>query len=330
MSLSACHTPSPQYRVIESNFMEFDNLFTPIDTIRFDASVPFGTLGFVDLSDQGEFLVMDFPVGPVHVFTAFGRHVRTTDISQCSSNDSGILWSARFLKNGGVVVVTSRGVYVLNADGSCDQRLSKIPPNFPSFCERQDTVYFMNHKRRWSPQIHAYSLESGNVRNYNLRKPRFPLSTAAGWGNTGHQIACFDRGIFYRYAESSDGEPLWLGSDPVLFRPMSYRPPERDATARSRSIFNSQLEELAREFTYSKAIYGLDQNHRMVTFEEPAEFNMNIVNMDTETGISTKDLRGLNIELTKNGLMYTFGGYELLPSGERGNRTLVVWQFQSF
>ena len=310
--------------------MEFDDLFTPIDTIRFDASVPLGTLGSVDLSDEGEFLVMDFPVGPVHVFTASGRHVRTTDISQCSSNDSGILWSARFLKNGGVVVVTSLGVYLLNADGSCNQRLSRIPPSFPSFCERQDTVYFMNHKRRWSPQIHAYSLESGNVRNYNLRKPRFPLSTAAEWGNTGHQIVCFDRGIFYRYAESSDGEPLWPRSDPVLFQPMSYRPPERDATARRRSIFRSQLEELVREFTYSDGIYGLDQNHRMITFEEPAEVNMIIVNMDTETGISTKDLRGLNIELTKNGLMYTFGDYELLPSGERGNRTLVVWRFQPF
>ncbi|MCY3594473.1 MAG: hypothetical protein OXH01_04435 [Bacteroidetes bacterium] len=310
--------------------MEFDDLFTPIDTIRFDASVPFGTLGSVDLSDQGEFLVMDFPSGPVHVFTASGRHIRTTDISQCSSDRTGYIWSARFLKNGGVVVVTSRAVYVLNADGSCSQRLSKIPPNFPSFCERQDTVYFMNHKRRWTPQIHAYSLESGKVRNYNLRKPRFPLSTAAEWGNTGHQIACFDRGIFYRYAESSDGEPLWPGSDPVLFQPMFYRPPERDVTARGNDGLNAQMEELKSEFTYSDGIFGLDQNHRMVTFEETAEFNMNIVNMHTETGISTTYDESLSIELTKNGLMYTFGGYELLPSGERGNRTLVVWQFHPF
>ncbi|MCY3487707.1 MAG: hypothetical protein OXH34_04635 [Bacteroidetes bacterium] len=90
------------------------------------------------------------------------------------------------------------------------------------------------------------------------------------------------------------------------------------------------MEELKSEFTYSDGIFGLDQNHRMVTFEETAEFNMNIVNMHTETGISTTYDESLSIELTKNGLMYTLGGYELLPSGERGNRTLVVWQFHPF
>ena len=310
--------------------MEFDDLFTPIDTIRFDASVSIGGYSFVDLSDQGEFLVTDFSAGKIFIFTAFGRYVRTIDLSQCNPDD-GSIQSARFLKNGFVVAVTYWGVYAFGADGSCKQQISDIPRNYPSFCERQDTVYFMNHQRRRSPQIYAYSLESGKVRNYNLRKPRFPISTAGKRGNLGRQIACFDRGIFYRYAESSDGEPLWPGDDPVLFQPMSYRSPERDVAGRGGNIeFRSQLEELESEFTYSDGIYELDQNHRMVTFEEPAEVNMNIVNMDAETGIGTTELRGSNIEFTKDGLMYTWGDYELLQSGDRGNRTLVVWQFHPF
>lgn len=331
--ISACQFSGPRYRVVESDFMEFEDLFTPIDTIRFDASVPIGRFTFLDQSDQGEFLVTDFPMVQLHIFTASGRHVRTFEASGCNLEDSKLPLSARFLKGGGMIITTYRGVYAFNADGSCKQQLLEIPPDYPSFCERQDTVYFINHKRR-IPQIYAYSLESGIVRDYDLRKPRFPISTAAGVGDMGHirrQIACFDHGIFYRYAESSDGELLWPGSDPVLFQPISYRPPERDATSRKRDRFRSQLQELAREFTYSNEIFELDQNHRMVTFGHPTGVNiMNIVNMDTETGISTTDDQSMEIVLTKKGLMYTLGDRELLPSGETGNGTLEVWQFHPF
>lgn len=329
VSVSACQSSGPQYRVIESGFTKFEDLFTLVDTIRLDASVLIGQIGFVDMSDRGEFLVTDDVMRTLHVFTASGRHVRTIDISRCNPEDGGSLLSARFLTKGGMIATTPRGVYTINPDGSCNQRLLEIPPNRPSFCERQDTVYFMNHVAR-PPQIHAYSLESGNVRNYDLRKPKFPSSTAVKMGYIGRQIACFDRGIFYRYAESSDGEPLWSASDPVLFQPKSYRPPERDATAREMNILTSQLRELAYEFTYSHGIFGLDENHRLVTFQYPTEFNMNIVNMDAETSISTTDNQNLGIMLAKEGRMYTLGDYELLPSGETGNRTLEVWQFHPF
>lgn len=330
--VSACQFSGPRYRVVESDAMEFEDLFTPIDTIRFDASVPIGRFTFLDQSDRGEFLVTDFPMGVLHIFTASGRHVRTFKTLQCNPEESGLSLSARFLKGGGMIVTTYRGVYAFNADGSCKQQLLEVPSDYPSFCERQDTIYFINHKRR-IPQIYAYSLESGIVQDYNLRKPRFPISTAAGIGDMGYtrrQIACFDHGIFYRYAESSDGEPLRPGSDPVLFQPRSYRPPERDATARNQNQFRSQLQELAREFTYSNGSFELDQSHRMVTFEDSTGVNMNIVNMDTEIGISTTDDQSLDIVLTKKGLMYTLGDRELLPSGETGNRTLEVWQFHPF
>lgn len=329
VSISACQTSGPQYRVMESDFMEFEDLFTPVDTIRLDASVLIGQIGFVDMSDRGELLVTDDVMRTLHVFTASGWHIRTIDISLCNPEDGGSLLSARSLMEGGMIVTTPWGVYTVNADGSCNQRLLEIPPNRTSFCERQDTVYFMDHVTR-PPQIHAYSLESGNVRSYNLRKPKFPRSTAVKIGYIGRQIACFDHGIFYRYAEDSDGEPLWSGNDPVLFRPMSYRPPERDATAQGMNNLTSQLQKLAHEFTYSDGIFELDENHRMVTFQYPTKVNMNIVNMDAEIGISTTDDQNLGIMLTKKGLMYTLGDYELLPSGETGNRTLEVWQFHPF
>lgn len=67
-----------------------------------------------------------------------------------------------------------------------------------------------------------------------------------------------------------------------------------------------------------------------MTFEYPAEMNVNIMNMDTETSVSATDKHNLGIMLTRNGLMYTLGDYEQLPSDEKGNRVLEVWQFHPF
>ncbi len=308
--------------------MEFEDLFTPVDTVRLDASVLVGGINFIDLSDQGEFLVTDDITRSLHIFTASGRHVRTIEVSRCNPEDDGRLRSARFLKSGSIMATTPWGVYVINADGSCKPRSLELPPNRPSFCERQDTVYILSPRTR-PPQIHAYSFESGIVRDYDLRKPKFPRTTDIKRGYEGREIACFDRGVFYRYAEGSDGEPLWPGSDPVVFQPMSYRPPERDITSQGNDR-GYELQRLAREFTYSDGIFELDGDHRMVTFQYPTEVNVNIVNMDTGTSVSTAKDPYIIIMLARNGLIYTLGDYEQLSSGKTGNRVLEVWQFHPF
>jgi len=56
--------------------------------------------------------------------------------------------------------------------------------------------------------IYGYSIESSTVQEYELSKPKFPRSTGIIRGYEGRSISCFDRGVFYRYSESSDGEPL--------------------------------------------------------------------------------------------------------------------------
>ena len=326
--VSACQLSGPQYRVVESDFMEFEDLFTPVDTVRFDASVLIGQINYVDISDQGEFLVADDVMRVLHIFTASGRHIRTIEISRCNPEDGGHPLSARFLRNGDIIATTAQGVYMLNADGSCKQRLLELPPNRPSFCERQDTVYFLDQRQR-PPQIYAYSVESGALRDYDLRKAEFPRTTAVKGGYIGRQVACFDHGIFYRYSESSDGEPLWSGSDPVVFQPMSYRPPERDITSQGNDRAY-ELRELAYKFTYSNGIFELDKNHRMVTFQYPTEVNVNIVNIDAENSVSTTKDPSIFIVLVEDGLMYTLGDYEQLSSGETGNKVLEVWQFHPF
>ncbi len=308
--------------------MEFEKLFTLLDTVRFDASVLIGRKNFTDLSDNGEFLVTDDVSGAVYIFESSGRHIRTFGVSRCNPEDRGRLLSARFIGDGSIITTTSQGVYALNPDGSCKRRLLELPPNRSSFCERRDTVYFMSPGVRLS-QVHAYSIESGIVQHFDLRPPKFPRTTSIKVGYVGRQIACFRQGIFYRYSESSDGEPLWTGRSYTVYQPSSYRSPQRDLTAHGNDR-SSQLMELAREFTYSNGIFKLDQDHRMVTYQYPAKVNINIVNMNTQASVSTATAPGTGIALTKNGLMYVSGDYEQLPSGEVGNRTLEVWQFHPF
>ena len=326
--ISACQPEGVHYRVVDSSeYVEAEDLFTPVDTVRFDASVLIGSVTFVDMSGKGEFLLTDHVMRALHVFTASGNHIRTFKVTQCNPEHDGMLLSAKYLENGNIIVVTDQGVYAFNADGSCKERLPTRIPDSASFCERQDTIYFMSPSRRPYPQIHAYSIESGEVRDYNLRAPLFPRVTGIKRGYRGRQIACLEPGVYYRYAEGSDGEPLFLDNDPVVHRPMFYRPPTRGLRSQGGNRIG-ELMDLAKEFTYSDGLFDLDDAHRLVTFQYPSEVNMNIVNMDTQTSVSTKS--DLFIKLARDGFLYVAGDYELLPSGEMGNKTLEVWQFHPF
>lgn len=51
---------------------------------------------------------------------------------------------SKILSNGEMIVINPWGVYALNTDGSCKQHALNILPNLPSFCEREDSVYFFD------------------------------------------------------------------------------------------------------------------------------------------------------------------------------------------
>ena len=325
----ACQPRGPSYSVVDSDSMESEDLFAPVDTVRFDASVLIGTMRFVDVSDQGDFLITDDQSKAFHVFSAGGNHVRTFTAKQCNPEDSGWLLSARFLKGGGMIATTSSGVYAFNADGSCERRIIDVPSNRSSFCEWRGSAYFLEYKLL-IPKVYAYAIESGIVRDYDLRKPEFPGVTSVKGGLIGRHIACFDDGVFYRYPESSDGEPLFPGNAPVIHRPTFYRHPQRDMINTSNmSARMDDLMDLSREATYTSGIFDLDEVHRLVTFEPSrARTPLNIVNTETQTSVST--VTDLRFKLAKHGFLYVLGDFEPLPSGEFGNQMLERWRFSPF
>ena len=309
--------------------MDSEDLFRPADTVRFDASVLIGSMRFVDVSAQGEFLITDDVSKAFHVFSSSGNHVHTFTAYQCNPEDRGHLLSARFLTGGRMIATTSSGVYAFNADGSCEKRLLEITANRPSFCEWRGSAYFLVLNLP-TPKIYAYSIESGVVRDYDLRKPKFPGVTSVKRGRIGRQIACFDHGVFYRYPESSDGEPLFPGNAPVIHRPTFYRPPQRDMKKiDDMGPRMDDLMELSREATYTSGLFELDEIHRLVTFETSRyRTPLNIVNTETQTSVST--VTDLRFKLAKHGFMYVLGDFEPLPSGEVGNRMLELWRFSPF
>ena len=328
-SVLGCKSQGSQPAVVDAVDMESADLFRPVDTVRFDATVIVGIMRFVDVSDSGDFLITDGVAEAFHVFTASGNHIRTFSAKLCNPEDRGFGLSARFMSDGSMIAVTSSGIYAFNTDGTCKKRLLDLPTNRPSFCEWQGSVYFLDEALH-IPKIYAYSLESGVVRDYDLRKPRFPRVTAVKGGWIGRQLACFDDGVYYRFPESSDGEPLWPGNAPVTHRPTFYRAPQRDVIeTNSGGARMDDLMELAREATYSSGLYKLDENHRLVTFEAlPPRIPLSIVNTKTQTSVSA--VTDLPFKLAKHGFLYVLGDHEPLPAGDVGNRMLERWQFTSF
>ena len=326
---AACQPAEQSYRVVDSQFMEFEELFSPADTVRFESSVLIGTMNFLDISDRGEFLITDGQMKAFHVFAASGNHVRTFAVSQCNPEDVGSPISARFLEDGSVIGSTAYGIYAFNVDGSCRKRLVELSPNNPSFCQWRDLVYFLNSRLR-PPSVYAYSMESGIVEEHDLRMPEFPGLTNVYRGTRGRGIACFAEGVFYRYPESSDAEPVWPGRDPVVHRPTFFRAPEADMnTTGGPSAGTADILDVLRESTLLTGIFELDPSHRMVDFRTwRGETPLSIVNTDTQTSVSTVAER--RFKLARDGLLYVGRDHEQLPSGEVGNQMLEVWQFHPF
>lgn len=326
--LAGCASSDSPRQVFDSVPAVFDELFVPVDTVQLAASVLIGTTAFMDVSPDGDFLIADEMQRVFHIFSASGNHVRTFSSKDCNPEEGARSSAGRFLADGRMVVSTSTGHFIFDVDGNCERRIPDLPIAHHSFCPREDSIYVMLHLQR-PPQVHVYALKSGGARHYELREPKFPKATQVKRGRLGREIACFDDAVYFRYPESSDGEPLWSGPAQIRFRLPFYRAPQRDmGGGGSMNSRIDDLRQLSREFTYSTGIFELDEFHRMVTFNArygSGEVSFHVVDSRTQTSLHSETDR--IIRTAKNGYLYLEGDYEELSSGELGNRMIEVLRF---
>lgn len=331
--VAACSRPDVPIADIESKQVEFDDLFTVVDTVRLDASVLIGHFTFLDVSTSGNFLIADRGQKALHLFSPSGGHIRTFSTALCNPEKDTTPRSARFLADGRMLVQTVGGTHLFTAEGACVKSVDEWPNHLTSFCERSDSVYVLS---RYTPNQRGlvFSSSLDFVRDHSIPPSEFPGVTRVYGGKVGREIACFDHEVYYRYPESSDGRPLFGAEDAILHRPFFFRPLSRDRTTSGQSGMNARLDELLEimdESTLSTGIFALDEDHRMLTFTTKSlNLNVptaiNIVSSEARPSMSIlTERRG--IRLAKNGLLFLQGDYEVLANGEYGNPILEVLRF---
>ncbi len=331
--VAVCSRPDVPVTVIESEQVEFDDLFTVVDTVRLDASVIIGRISFLDVSTSGNFLVADRGQKALHLFSPSGGHIRTFSTALCNPEKDTTPQSARFLADGRMLVHTLGGTHLFTAEGACVKSVDDWPNHLRSFCERSDSVYVLS---RYTPnqRVLVFSASLDFVRDHSIPSSNFPGVTRIFGGTVGREIACLDHGVYYRYPESSDGRPLFGAENAILHKPFFFRPLSRDRSTSGKSGMNARVDEfleIISEYTLSEGIFALDGDHRMLTFTTKS------LNLDVPTAINIVSLgarpsmsifterRG--IRLAKNGLLFLQGDYEVLANGEYGNPILEVLRF---
>lgn len=331
--VAACSRPDVPVTVIESEQVEFDDLFTVVDTVRLDASVLIGSITFLDVSTSGNLFIADRRQKALHLFSPSGGHIRTFSTALCNPETDPTPQSARFLADGRMLVNTYGGTHLFTAEGACVKSVDDWPNHLESFCERSDSVYVLS---RYTPnqRVLVFSSSLHFVRDHSIPSSEFPGITRIFGGKVGREIACLDHGVYYRYPEGSDGRPLFGAENVILHKPFFFRPLSRDRTASGQSGMNDRVGEfleITSEATLSTGIFALDEDHRMLTFTTKSlNVNVptviNIVSSEARPSMSIlTERRG--IRLAKNGLLFLEGDYEVLANGEYGNPILEVLRF---
>lgn len=331
--VAACSRPDVPATVIESEQVEFDDLFTVVDTVRLDASVIIGHFTFLDVSTSGNFLIADRGQKALYLLSPSGGHIRTFSTALCNPEKDTTPRSARFLADGRMLVQTVGGTHLFTAEGACVKSVDEWPNHLTSFCERSDSVYVLS---RYTPnqRVLVFSSSLDYVRDHSIPPSNFPGITRIFAGKLGRELACLDHGVYYRYPESSDGRPLFGAENAILHKPFFFRPVSRDRTTSGQSGMNDRVGEfleITSESTLSTGIFALDDDHRMLTFttkslNQNVPTAINIVSLKARPSMSIlTERRG--IRLAKNGLLFLQGDYEVLANGEYGNPILEVLRF---
>jgi len=215
---------------LDSPLVDFGDLFDSADTIRLDPSIIISQISFLDVNQEGRFLITDFISRSVHLFSSSGEHVRPYSVAECLPDDAENYspFSSRFLGRDYIVVMAFSGaVAVFRTDGHCVVATRKTSKPSFGFCTSNDSILFLGLP--WPvknsiepPTIIIYSSDLQKLNEIPVKSPEFPVLNMGRGGIVGRNIDCFNDGPFYIYLGSMDAIPVHSNRNILYQRPEFY------------------------------------------------------------------------------------------------------------
>ena len=266
--LSVGCTSDPQRsQIVDSPVVPFEELFAPADTIRLDPSIIIGGILFMDVNQEGDFLVSDGIGNSVNLFSSSGEHLRTYSVQECLPDlESFQPFSSRFMGTGRVVTMGFGGaVVVFSADGRCVGATRHVSVSSLGFCASGDSIFFLGLplSKDLRPTIVVNSPELQRLREIPVEWPEFPVLNAGRSGIPGRNIDCFDDGPYYTYLGSMDAMPARFDAESAQQRLEFFAERPRDLSPNMSS--KAKIAEWDK-YLATSAFFALDSQTRMVVY----------------------------------------------------------------
>ena len=341
--LSVGCTATPQRNgVLDSPVVPFNELFAPADTFRLDPSVIIGHISFLDVNQEGYFLVTDAIGRSVNLFSPSGKHVRAYSIPECLPDLGNIQpFSSRFLDPGYVVVMGLGGVgavAVFNTEGRCVGATRGLSVPSLGFCTSNDSIFFLgiplpanrnNHVAVFTPALH-------HLHSLPVESPKFPVLNAGRLGIPGRNVDCFDDGPYYTYLGSTDAIPARRAAEYTQQRPQFFEQRPQDLLS---TVSREARRVEANKYLITDGVFALNRLTRMVVYSnldnrwqpealEDTRIRRGIsVASNAEQFLPRSTISSFRPVAAGYGYAYRRGNHELLPDGDVGNPQILRYRF---
>lgn len=321
--------------VQSSELVPFEELFKFEDSLVLDPSVIVGRIWFMDTDTAGNLLITDL----AHLFTPAGDHTASFSMDACFPTDTGLdVWTAQFAGDNRVILAELGDAVVLfDRSGEC-LAAKRLAAKFLSFCTAGDSVFvFRGLKGLTKSVMDVYSLGLGFGREINLALPELTRLNLNYHGVAGRDLACFDRGPWYKYHEEMDARPVYVRGRVTKALPDFFV--QRDEDLRADIEFRDRSRVL-NAFPTPGGLYALDKDSRMGTFS-PISDEFRLENMEGRypVGLSIVSNSGRFRSIStvpyrapktaRHGYVYFLGDHAPMDNGEVGNPVVIRHRFKA-
>ncbi len=298
---------------------------------------------FLDVNQEGDFLVSDGNGSSVYLFSSSGEHLWTYSAQECLPDlESFQPLSSRFMGTGRVVTIHSGGaVVVFSAGGRCVGATRRLPDSSRGFCASGDSIFFFGVPLPTPEALNQNSIVVYSPGLHRLREipaewPKFPALNVNYGGFLGRNIDCFSDGPYYTYLGSMDAMPARFDAESAQQRPEFYSERPQDL---SRNMSREARTAEWNRYITTDAVFALDSQTRMVVYRnlddrwqpeglEDARFRLGIsVASNDGRFLPRSTISPMWPKAAGYGYTYSLGDHEPLPDGEVGNRLILRYRF---